>query len=326
MALPERTFGPSLDGSSAYLDPLEAEWLDATSGEGALHIPGGDFVLDAQYTRLGPDLYLSGEGHSIFVKGYFTHEQTPDLYTTDGAGVVQGSVANRLAGPVTPGQFAQADVVPGVEPIGVVDNAEGRAFLSRLDGSNVLAEAGTPVFLGDIVETEGGSTIGITFVDDSTFALGESGRMIIDELVFDPVVGTGQSAFNVLKGVFSFVSGDIADTGDDAMVVTTPVLSIGVRGTTVAGRAAAEGSQNTVTLLPDASGTVGAIAVSNAGGVQVMSQAFSTTMVTSQFQEPAVPVQLPAASVQDLYGDISTVLPPSPSTQQDDGVHNTNPR
>ena len=140
-----------------------------------------------------------------------------------------------------------------------MDNSEGRVFLSRLDGTNVLAEAGTPVFLGDIVETEGGSSIGITFVDNSTFALGESGRMIIDELVYDPVDGTGESAFNVLKGVFSFVSGDIAETGDDAMMVNTPVLSIGVRGTTVAGRAAAEGSANTVTLLPDASGTVGAV-------------------------------------------------------------------
>ena len=240
MALSERTFGPSLDGSSVYLDTTGAQWLDATSGEGSLRVPGGDFVLEAQYSRLGPDLFLSGEEHSVFVKGYFTHEQAPDLYTTDGSAVVRGSIATRLAGPATPGQFAQADSVPGIQPIGVVDNAEGRAFLSRLDGTNVLAEEGTPVFLGDIVETEGGSSVGITFVDDSTFALGESGRMIIDELVFDAASGDGQSAFNVLKGVFSFVSGDIAETGDDAMMVNTPVLSIGVRGTTVAGRAAAD--------------------------------------------------------------------------------------
>ena len=192
MALSERTFGPSLDGSSVYLDTAVSQWLDATSDEGRLHVPGGDFVLEAEYSRLGPDLFLSGEEHSVFVKGYFTHEQAPDLYTTDGSAVVRGSAATRLAGPATPGQFAQADAVPGIEPIGVVDNAEGRAFLSRLDGTNVLAEEGTPVFLGDIVETEGGSSVGITFVDDSTFALGESGRMIIDELVFDPVVGTGQ--------------------------------------------------------------------------------------------------------------------------------------
>ena len=151
MALTEHIFGPSLDGSSTYLDTSDADWVDATSVDGSLRIPGGDFLLGARYERLGPDLFLSGEEQSVFVKGYFTHEQAPDLYTTDGSAVIRGSVATRLAGPMTPGQFAQAEAVPGIQPIGVVDNADGRAFLSRLDGNNVLAEPGTPVFLGDIV-------------------------------------------------------------------------------------------------------------------------------------------------------------------------------
>ena len=96
MALPEETFGPSLDGSSKYLDTSESEWPDATSVEGPLYAPGGDFILEAQYSRLGPDFFLSGEDHSFFVKGYFTHEQAPDLYTTDGSAVVRGLVATRL--------------------------------------------------------------------------------------------------------------------------------------------------------------------------------------------------------------------------------------
>ena len=107
--------------------------------------------------------FCPGKTDRFFVKGYFTHEEAPDLYTSDGHAVVRGSVATRLSGPNTPGQFAQAEAVPGIQPIGIVDNAEGRVFLSRLDGSNVLAEPGTPVFLGDIVETEGGASVGITF-------------------------------------------------------------------------------------------------------------------------------------------------------------------
>jgi hypothetical protein len=55
VALSERTFGPLLDGSSVYLDTAVSQWLDATSGEGLLHVPGGDFVLEAEYSRLGPD-------------------------------------------------------------------------------------------------------------------------------------------------------------------------------------------------------------------------------------------------------------------------------
>ena len=33
MAIPEQTFGPSLDDPSVYLDTSESQWLDATSGE-----------------------------------------------------------------------------------------------------------------------------------------------------------------------------------------------------------------------------------------------------------------------------------------------------
>jgi len=140
MALPDSVFGQPFGGPSVYLDTSQSDVVDATGGQSALLIPGDDFVVEASYERLGPDLLLSGEERSVFVKGYFTHEQAPDLYTTDGSAVVRGSVATRLAGPASPGQFAQADAVPGTAPIGVVDNVEGRVFLSRLDGTNVLAE------------------------------------------------------------------------------------------------------------------------------------------------------------------------------------------
>ena len=102
MAVAERSFGPPLAGPAVYLDTSQSEVIDATAGD-ALLIPGEEFVLEASYERLGPDLLLSGEEHSVFVKGYFTHEQAPDLYTTDGSAVVRGSVATRLAGPATPG-------------------------------------------------------------------------------------------------------------------------------------------------------------------------------------------------------------------------------
>ena len=102
MALPERTFGPAFGGPLVYLDTSQSEVIDATAGDEALFIPGEEFVLEASYERLGPDLLLSGEGHSVFVQGYFTHEEAPDLYTSDGSAVVRGSVATRLAGPATP--------------------------------------------------------------------------------------------------------------------------------------------------------------------------------------------------------------------------------
>ena len=318
MALSQTIFGPPFGGAGTSLDTDNSVVLDGAVGAGPLLVPGGDFVLSAEYDRLGPDLLLSDGGKSVFIREYFSREEAPDLYSTNGDAVVRGSVVEWLAGSATPGQFAQLDGAISAPIVGVVDTLQGEVVLTRSDGNSIPATAGTSIFLGDIVETGAGSSVGITFVDQTTFALGNSGRMIIDEFVFEPGEGVGQSAFSVLKGVFSFVSGKIADGGDDAMIVTTPVLSIGIRGTTVAGKAAAEGSENSVTLLPDSGGTVGVIAVSNEAGVQVMSQPYATTTVTSLFEAPAVPAALAESEIQNLYGDIVQTLPNSPSSNGDE--------
>ncbi|MDP7552824.1 MAG: FecR domain-containing protein, partial [Nitrospinaceae bacterium] len=333
MGIAEKIFGPA--GGRDHTEASSV--LRAEASDNFLVIPNGDFVLEAGYERLGPDLLLSDKAddsnRSVVVKDYFVQAQLPDLHTSDGTAVIEGHLASHLAGPSTLGHFghiqlaqAQSDTgsiasrvsqTQGLA-IGDVEKVEGRVFLTRIDGTNVQAEKGTKVFIGDIVETESGSSIGIVFSDDTTFALGESGRMVIDDLVYDPAANTGKSAFNVVQGVFSFVSGQVAKTGDDAMTVKTPVITIGVRGTTVAGKAAAEGTANSVTLLPDADGGVGAIAVSNAAGTQVMSQPFQTTNVISAFTAPPTPTVLPASQVQSLYGNITSVLPPKPAPKDDE--------
>ncbi len=75
--------------------------------------------------------------------------------------------------------------------------------------------------------------------------------MVMDEIVYDPSAQTGTAAISIVKGVFSFVSGEIAKTGADAMTLRTPVATLGVRSTKVAGQATGEGQQNTISLLPD---------------------------------------------------------------------------
>ena len=312
MALTQAIFGP---GNSSQIS-IKADVGGAGIETDPLLIPGGDFLLGAAYERLGPDLLLSDEDQSVLVKDYFTFEQAPDLLNSNGSAVVQGALASKLAGPITPGQFAQlAQGVLGPS-IGTIEKLSGDVLLTRTDGSSVEAQTGSEVFSGDIVKTGNDASVGITFVDQTSFALGEGGRLVIDEMVYDPSGASGNSSFSVLTGVFSFVSGQIAKVGDDAMVVNTPVATIGIRGTTVSGKAAAEGSANTITLLPDAGGGVGQIAVSNSAGTQLMSVPFQTTSLSSAFTAPALPVVLPASQIQSLYGKIQNVLPPSKASPQ----------
>ena len=187
MTVTGNIFGPAHGSDYAATSSV----LRTEASDNFLVIPNGDFVLEAGYERLGPDLLLSDKAvdsdRSVVVKDYFVQAQLPDLHTSDGTAVIEGRVASHLAGPSTPGHFghiqlaqAQSDTgsiasrysqTQGLA-IGDVEKVEGRVFLTRLDGTNVQAEKGTKVFIGDIVETESGSSIGIVFSDDTTFALG----------------------------------------------------------------------------------------------------------------------------------------------------------
>ena len=130
---------------------------------------------------------------------------------------IAGSLATKIAGSDSPGQYAQAQGAGQAQPIGRVETPEGSVTILRADGT----------------------AIGLVFLDDSTFSLGDSARMVIDEQVYDPDAQTGKAAFSVVQGAFTFVSGQIAKLNTDAMTVQTPVMTIGIRGTAGAGIAGA---------------------------------------------------------------------------------------
>ena len=102
MSLPHVRFGPSggFDVSPVY------EYADAL-GAGPVRIPNGDFLLSADYGRMGTDLSLSEGGTTVVVKNFFTLQQAPDLMTEDGHSVIEGSLAVKLAGPFASSQFRQ---------------------------------------------------------------------------------------------------------------------------------------------------------------------------------------------------------------------------
>ena len=173
--------------------------------------------------------------------------------------------------------------------------------------------AGDPVFQGDTIETSENGAVGLIFLDKTTLSLSDGGRMVLDELVYDPATGNGSMTVDMIEGAFSFVSGEIAKTGPDAMKVTTPVATVGIRGTTVAGKAAIEGNENSFTLLQDSDGNVGQISISNEGGTQVLAQIGATTSVSSFTAPPPPPIILSAAQIQANYGTALNVLPPTPA-------------
>ena len=252
----------------------------------------------------------SPEGEQAVFIDYFTNFDLPSIQTENGL-LLKGTLLKALAGPMAPGQYAQASG-DGALSIGEVSSVTGTVKATRLDGNVFDLSTGDPVFQGDTVETVGSGAVGLVFLDKTTLSLSEGGKMVLDELVYDPATGTGSMKVNMVEGAFSFVSGEIAKTGPDAMEVTTPVATIGIRGTTVAGKAAVEGNENAFTLLQDSDGGVGQISISNDGGTQVLAQVGATTSISSFTAPPPPPIILSAAQIQANYGAALNVLPPTP--------------
>lgn len=126
---------------------------------------------------------------------------------------------------------AQSQVVG--EPIGTVETVSGSVNVTRIDGSVETLSVGDKVYQGDTIETPNDAGVGITLADTSSFSLGENSEMVLDELVYDPGQQEGSTVLSLLEGTASFVSGQIAKFSPDAVSITTPVATIGIRGTKV---------------------------------------------------------------------------------------------
>ncbi|MEG3619731.1 hypothetical protein V5T82_14795 [Magnetovibrio sp. PR-2] len=217
--------------------------------DGQLVLPGDEAFLAADFVRDGYDLILDGGSDVglIFIPEYFSSDTPPALNLGD-AGMISADLAGKLAGPMAPAQTAQIGI--GAQPtvttdtigesIGSVNDITGTVNATRVDGTQVTLGQGDPIFQGDVIETADASNVGIVFADDTLFSLEAGGRMVMDEMVYDPDTQTGVFETTVVKGVFSFVSGQSAKVDPDAMVINTPKTTIGIRGTSGIGKTGVE--------------------------------------------------------------------------------------
>jgi hypothetical protein len=90
------------------------------------------------------------------------------------------------------------------------------------------------VYLGDAVVSGDDSALQILLVDRSVFTVGANARMTIDRFVFDPDRGASDVAASVARGAFRFMSGPSLG-GGGRNAISSPVATIGVRGTIVEG-------------------------------------------------------------------------------------------
>lgn len=118
------------------------------------------------------------------------------------------------------------------DKIGTVLRVQGTPT-AVLNGKTRKLVTGAAVNRDETVTGGAKSRIKIEFTDKSTVVLGEEAKLVIDELVFSPQ--RKRQAFKFLTGAFRFTSGAIAQANSANVSLTTPVATIGIRGTDLIG-------------------------------------------------------------------------------------------
>jgi tetratricopeptide (TPR) repeat protein len=126
-----------------------------------------------------------------------------------------------------------------LQAIGKILSATGAVTVEHKDavlvqanapgGGNAQAKTGDLVYRGDMLRTGANGLVSLVFSDGTTFNISSNANMELNEFVYDPKGSANSTLISLKKGTFTFIAGAVAHTGD--MKVTTPVGTMGIRGT-----------------------------------------------------------------------------------------------
>ena len=190
---------------------------------------------------------------------------------SDPVQLAQAQPAPAQAAPAAPATTAPATDTQQApeEPIGNVATVTGTASVVRNNTTTPL-KLKDDIYLNDVVQTAANSSLGITFIDATTFNLKANAQITIDTYVYEDGGKNNAGIFDVVKGTAAFAAAAVAKTGD--MKITTPTATLGIRGTTGLVEVPENGGtagQNNIKLYPDADGHVGRIEVNDRAGARL---------------------------------------------------------
>jgi hypothetical protein len=122
-----------------------------------------------------------------------------------------------------------------IDLAGSVAKLQGSAIATAGTGFSRPLQEGSTILVGDRIATGADSRLRLRMTDGAVVTLGSTSTMTIE--AWNEDANLGVAALNVVEGVFLAASGAIARLGADRMVVTTPVATLGIRGTEVWGEA-----------------------------------------------------------------------------------------
>lgn len=120
-----------------------------------------------------------------------------------------------------------------VESAGFVKSVSGEVFITTSSQMTLVAATNMKIMPGDSIRTEAKSSVGLIFEDDTVVSLGPQSEIMIQEFLFNPVDKELSFIVRMIRGTFSFISGQIAKLDSRNVKLETPDATLGVRGTKI---------------------------------------------------------------------------------------------
>lgn len=113
---------------------------------------------------------------------------------------------------------------------GVVKFVTGKVSIEGAGGV-VTAVPNMRLSRGDVIKTDAEGYVGIIFEDDTVVSMGPGSEFALEDFQFNPAEQELSFVARMLKGTFSFLSGQIAKLSPEKVKLTTPDATLGIRGT-----------------------------------------------------------------------------------------------
>jgi hypothetical protein len=157
-------------------------------------------------------------------------------------------VATAAFGVAAPARAEESDEIGGVEDI------VNYAWSTIAPDPRDEIELEDDIYMNEVVETGEESALVVKFSDGSKLTLGENAKIVIDKYVYDAASSTGEQAVTLSKGAFRFISGALPKA---SVKITTPTVTIGIRGTELIFDVADDGETEMSTISGEADATDG---------------------------------------------------------------------
>ncbi|MBE0494651.1 MAG: FecR domain-containing protein [Thiomicrospira sp.] len=185
--------------------------------------------------------------------------------------------------------------LPSFASVGTISLATGEVNIQRAE-QTLRAETGAELLAQDKVVTSSGARAQLRFSDQTVITLGSNTEFGIESFLNEGS-NRAEAKFNIAKGTFKVITGQIGKAAPDKFSVKTRTATIGIRGTIFSGRIA-ENRETIATI----SGRIFVTEDQTGRSVDVPAGQF--TNITPG-QPPAPPKPLTNQELQELNEDAS---------------------